>query len=295
MMKKMIAILLMAVVVLSLTGCSGFGYVYTDSNRYTSGNASIRDRVEALDISWLSGSVRVEYHNSDRIELSEESQRRLSEDTRLHWYLDGSTLMVKYAASGAHTLSNLNKQLTVLLPEALKLDDVKIAVSSAEVEADGLNADDIYVATASGRVALRQQGKADTIKLDSASGAVALAVENADTLRVNTASGDVVVDAARLENVEVNSASGKTIMKFAQEPRKIDVDTASGNVTLYMPATAGFTVDLDSISGRVGGNMKLEKVDDDTYRYGDGSCRIEVDSASGSINMEENKDAELSI
>jgi DUF4097 and DUF4098 domain-containing protein YvlB len=205
--------------------------------------------------------------------------------------VDGRKLYVKYAASGFRALPNLNKQLTVLLPETLRLDDLKISVASGEVEADGINADEIHLQSASGRIALRQVGHAEKIRVETASGGVAVAAGDADSLKINTASGQVIVNAIQADEVSVNTASGAVTLQFADAPDRIDADSVSGNVTIRLPREAGFTADVDSLSGVVRCQQDADRRGDDTYVYGNGRCRIEADTVSGNLLVEINADA----
>lgn len=290
-MKKTALILLLTALCVLLCSCGSVGYVYTDADDYTAGGASIHQRVEDIDINWLDGSVRVDYHGGSDIIISETSDRSLKRDTELHWQVDGRKLYVKYAASGFRALPNLNKQLTVLLPETLRLDDLKITVASAGVEADGINADEIHLQSASGRIALRQVGHAEEIKVDTASGGVAVAAGDTDSLKINTASGQVIVDAIQADEVKVNTASGAVTLQFSDAPDRISADSVSGNVTIRLPREAGFTADVDSLSGTVRCQQDADKRGDDTYVYGNGHCRIEADTVSGNLQVEINADA----
>lgn len=288
-MKKTALLLMMMALCLLLSSCTSLGYVYPDGDQYTAGGEHITGRVEDLDINWLDGSVMIGCHDGDGIILREEADQSLSSDMELHWRLDGRKLVVKYAASGFRALPSRNKQLTVLLPENLQLDDVRITVASAQVEADGLNADEIHIQSASGQVALRQRGRADEIRVETASGGVAVAVENADRLKITTASGQVVVDALRLEEVKAATASGQVILQFAGQPDKIEADSVSGNVTIRLPEKVGFTAEVSSVSGRVGGNMETRRRGDDTYVHGSGAVDVEVDTVSGNVFFEVNE------
>ncbi|MBO5501401.1 MAG: DUF4097 family beta strand repeat protein, partial [Clostridia bacterium] len=162
-MKKITLLLLLTALCLLVTSCASVGYVYTDAKKYTAGGTRIDGRVEDIDINWIDGAVIVGRHDGDGIILREISGKKLSQDEELHWYLDGKELKVQYAASGFRRMNGLQKELTVLLPAGLELDDVKINVASAEVQADGIEADEINVNTASGRVALRQVGHAEKV------------------------------------------------------------------------------------------------------------------------------------
>ncbi|MBE5794787.1 MAG: DUF4097 domain-containing protein [Clostridiales bacterium] len=287
-MKKIALPLLLIALCLLLCSCTSLGSVYPNAEKYTAGGTSISKRVEDIDINWGDGMVNVAYHEGDEIILKETADKKLSKDLELHWYLDGKELKVQYAASGIRTLPNLDKELTVLLPAGLELDDVKINVASAEVQADGIEADEINVNTASGRVALRQAGHAEKVAVNSASGDVAVAIADADTLKINTVSGKVVADVYQADEVKGTSASGAVVMQFAHMPDQIDVDSVSGNVDFLLPANGGFTASVDSLSGSVRGNLDMKKLNDDKYVYGNGDCRISVDTVSGNVRFDEN-------
>jgi len=283
--------LMLTALCLLLCSCTSLGYVYPDGDEYTSGGGRITGRVEEIVIGWLDGSVIVAYHDGDAIILREESEKQLDSDTELHWRLEEKKLQVKYAASGFRALPSLNKQLTVLLPHSLRLEDAHISVASAQVEADGLRADEIHIQSASGQVALRQAGHAEEIRVETASGGVAVAVEDARQMKITTVSGQVVVDALRLEEVKADTVSGTVVLQFAGEPDKIEADSVSGNVTIRLPEKVGFTAEVSSVSGRVGGNMETRRRGDDTYVHGSGAVDVDVDTVSGNVFFEVNEGA----
>lgn len=287
-MKKLTLLLLLMALGLVLTSCTSLGYVYPNGDAYTAGGARIDSRVEDLQINWMDGMVNVAYHNGDEIILQETAGRELSRDQELHWLLDGKELKVQYAASGLRTLPSLKKELTILLPQNLRLDDVTINVASAEVQADGMDADEISVNTASGRVALRQAGHGEKVAINTASGDVAVFVTDVDTLKINTASGQVIADVYQVDEVKTNTASGAVVMQFAQMPDRINMDSVSGNVAFHLPVDGGFTADVDTLSGAVRGNLNVKRRGDEEYMYGNGKCRIEVDTVSGNVTFEEN-------
>lgn len=285
-MKKTTLLLLLAALCLLLSSCTSLGSVYTNADKYTAGGARIDQRVEDIDINWVDGMVTIEYHNGDEIILKE--TENLSRDQELRWLLDGRQLKVQYAASGLRALSGLQKELTVQLPAGLVLDDVKINVASAEVQADGIEADEINVNTASGRVALRQTGHAEKVTVNTASGDVAVALSDADELKLNTASGKVIADIYQADEVKANTVSGNVVLQFANLPDTLKADSVSGKVNLLLPAGSGFTADVESLSGSVRGDLDMKKLGDGEYVYGNGRCRIEVDTVSGNVVFDEN-------
>ncbi|MBQ8556032.1 MAG: DUF4097 family beta strand repeat protein [Clostridia bacterium] len=293
-MKKIALALMLTALCLLFCSCStqdyiypGSSYTYADGEDYSAGGGNISGRVEKVDISWLDGMVNIAYHDGGEIVLSETADQELEEDTKLHWQLEGKTLYVKYAASGFRRQSGLEKQLTVQLPEDLRLEDVEIAVASAAMQADGLKADAVHIQSGSGCVALWQSGEVGEIKVDTASGSVDVAVEAAGKLVINTASGEVRVDGYQVDQMEAATASGYLSLQFAHTPDKISVDAVSGNVTIRLPKDAGFTAEISSVSGAVSGSLLMERKDDGRYVSGDGHCRIRVDTVSGDVQLSE--------
>ena len=248
-MKKRTAIIFIAVAVclaLVIGAIKRIGYA--DGDRYAAGNARISDEVKAIDINWVSGKVSVAAYDGDEILLTEEADRQLPEEKQMHWLLDGDTLRVQYTGPRAFRMNNAHKELTVLLPEDLLLDEVNINVVSA-----GLDVEDI----------------------------------NAEVLHINTVSGQVRAECSRVEEAKANSVSGGVHLLFERAPGKITADSVSGSLKISLPGDAGFEAEMDSVSGRVNSSFDLERKDDDTYVYGNGRCRIDANTVSGKLTLDE--------
>lgn len=273
-MKKTTLILVLIALCLLLSSCISTGgiglsfgrYTYEDASRYTPGAAKIRDNVKALDINWIAGDVQIEYHGGSEVILSETSARSLKAGEDLHWYLDGSTLRVKYAASGFRSgAMNYGKSLTVQLPKGMQLEDVKINAVSAAVKVADLTAEKISIDTVSGKV--------------SADGC------EAESMAVNTVSGAVEVYARQMKKLTVNTVSGSQTLEAAVVPERINAESVSGKVTICLPEGAGFTANADSVSGSVNGSLPMERKGK-RYTSGNGACSIDVETVSGSIRFD---------
>lgn len=274
MMKKSTLILLLLTLCLVLCSCtingvSIGGYTYENADRYTAGDAGIDSRVENIDVSWIAGNVQTARHSGSDIRLSETSGRTLKKDEQLHWWLDGDTLYVKYAESGYISSRNLNKQLTLLLPASLELEDISISTVSANVETDTLNA--------------------RAITLNTVSGNIDAAAASAARVKIDSVSGNVKLSADRIDDLKADSVSGDVTLRFDRMPASIDADTVSGDLTLLLPEDAGFSVRIDSVSGRVKGNLSMTPNGKDSYIRGDGRCTITADSVSGDVILDSNK------
>ena len=67
-------------------------------------------------------------------------------------------------------------------------------------------------------------------------------------------------------------------------PKSIDLDAASGNITLALPENSDFTADIDTGSGKVETGLALKK-SGDSYVNGSGTNKISIDTASGDVNI----------
>ena len=149
-------------------GLSGINYEHPE--KYTVGGAAFTDKVEQVEIHWLSGSVTVTGHKGNEIRFSETANRNLTNDLSMHYWLDGSTLRIQFCRSGKWNLNGLEKDLTLQLPERL-LQSLTVDTVSARVNLEDLAMEDLDVDTVSGSVTLCLPADADfTLDFDTVSG-----------------------------------------------------------------------------------------------------------------------------
>ena len=271
---------------------------------YSVGDAEITDTVKNLDVQWSSYRVEVVYHKGDGILLTEDTGAELSEEQRMHWKLDGDTLRVRFSGGGIIMLpSGTRKNLTLSLPEDFRGETIAISVANADVVSDTLrakrlkidsssgdisvgaeNISSVELSNASGRIDLRHTGTSQYVTLQSSSGAITAELDSVEKLDAETASGDVKVSAASLADVEADSSSGEISLTVREYMAACRIDTASGEVTLKLPETLGFTAEVDTASGDFESDIAL-KHRGDSYVAGDGNAEIEIDTSSGNISI----------
>lgn len=295
-MKKRIAILHLAALLVLLCGCTmekkiGLPNIGADAG-YNVGNGEVTEKIQKIEIDWASGVVTLARDGGNTVRIEEPSEN-LEDWQKVHWRVEGTTLHILFDQPGAVDFLNLDwgsqKKLTVTVPESVLLDEYEISAASAKI-GGSVQAKTLKVETASGGVKL--ECAADDLRVDTASGGVDLDC-TAEKLAVDTASGDVLLrHSGKAEHVEINTASGK-VSAILGSVSELAADTASGNVSI----TADFVRngDVDSASGKVAlelGNSP-EKLDVDTASGSvtltlprDADFTVEVDTASGDFNCE---------
>lgn len=289
-------------------GCGG-SLTYPSAGKYTSGSGSVEGMtVKDIDLSWHAGKVNIIYHSEETITFSETSDRALSNELSLHWWLDGSTLRIQFAASGRRNLSAMQKELTLALPESFVAQDVRISLASADLQTATLRAEHISVNTASGDVQLSldsakeiqvnsasgavqllQTGSTDTLKLHTASGDLDVVMEQVGYAEAETASGNIKVKADRLTKGKAETASGEVALYTRQIPTDYRIETSSGDVSVFYPVDASFTLKIDTASGDFKSDFAM-KQNGKSYICKDGVSSLRIETASGDISMYASED-----
>lgn len=299
-----------AAIVLAMSLVTGASAGKNEKTVYNTGNAVLTVPVDELDIEWAAGSVTVQTHRKDTIEIAETAGKELSTDEQMHWTVEKGELKIVYQKPGmgkGFSISSLfgafsGKDLTVTLPETLVLRKVGIESASAPVSgvfntaeldietASGAvraqtGAADIEVETASGKVELTHSGTADKVGIESASGAVEAVLGMVGSFEGETASGKMDV---RMEGFsrecKFETASGKIDASFGVLGKKLGIESASGNITLTVPEDAGFTARFSSFSGKIECGIPV-KTSGKNYIAGDGSTAVDIETASGSVTV----------
>ena len=324
-MKKTISILTTLILICSfvLSGCGlvhigsdgdadlisnvNGDFEYGDIDEFLVGGATISEKIDAVVIDWPAGKVSVKNTSDDKISFSETSDKELTDDMKLRYHVDGTTLFIVYSLPKIISLKNTNKNLKLDLPETFAANSFTVYLASADIEAErivskntiinsasgsiGVNvegADRIELSAASGDIHLMQKGTVKEIEIDTASGKVSAVTGNIGELSIDTASGDVELSSDSVGKFDFETASGKVKLGIRDAFNDGEIETASGGVTLTLPEKQGFALEYDTASGDFDSGLPL-KMNNGGYVYGDGSARLEVETASGGLQIFEYK------
>jgi len=284
---------------------SGFPFYYRSNNQSTidDGSKIVSDTesiaassVSQIKIDWVAGSVDIRVGEGDEITFYETANRALTDAQKMRYTLSGSgQLSIKYCADLENVFdwfNNLNynmpsKALVITVPASMlgSLDRLVIDVVSAEVTVDGAYATDMDINSVSGGVEALNL-TCSTLDLGSTSGRIVTENCVADEVDVNAVSGNIRLSGT-FNDIKTENVSGDTSITCANVPEKISADGVSGNVTLKLPETAGFTAKLDSVSGGLSCAFP-GTLSDKMVVVGDGSASYRFNTVSGSIRIEQN-------
>lgn len=236
---------------------------------YTGGEIRVpAESITALSIDWVAGDVKIMVTDGEEIVVTEHADRGIPEEYALCVETD-NTLRIRYS-NDVWGNDMPEKDLTVLLPRTM-------AENLTAVDLSGVSAD-----FAVGKLTVR-----DAFSFDTTSGKLEMQSMNAPQAKatVSSVSGKVELDGSFRE-VKAGSTSGEIDLMLRNAPAAVEVSTVSGEVDAELPAGTGFTLDYSTVSGELECDFPLTKSVDGKYVCGDGACRMEIGTTSGSLSVE---------
>ena len=270
-----IAILVMGSILLGTIAYETFSFSSReDSNgehtvMYGSTYSGDPNVIKNININWAAGSITIVRGREKNITISEseiKDQRYAMQITEI-----GNTVTIDYC-DDMNSLFGFGKRkpdakdLVIYVPAHWDCRSLEIDAASASVEVRDLTI-----------------GEVD---FDGASAVCNFENCIIDDLEVDTASGDVTFSGT-LKQLQFDAASASFTASFDNVPDRIDMDTMSGDLDIFLPEKCGFEVSLDALSGDFFSEFNVTQVDD-TYIYGDQHCRIRVNAMSGDVNIRKN-------
>ncbi len=128
-----------------------------------------------------------------------------------------------------------------------RLSLILIDSVSAEVSISKLSAETLRSDCVSGDVALADM-KIGSAFIDHVSGDLRCSNVTADYLKMDSVSGACQYTGS-VKKLDFDSTSGDITVDSSEFPSEMNTDTVSGNAFFTIPEGAGFTAELDSVSG----------------------------------------------
>lgn len=306
-MKRIIAILLTGLMLFSVAciriSCS-VPVHYSNADKYTAGDFTYDEtKVKKVEIEWISGSVTLK-NGRGTLSVSESCEKELSEEEQMHWWIDGTTLKIKFCKSGENlSLTDVKKKdLSIELPAFADLDievasgkiigesmldlgNLKIETASGGTDIKFLSAKEVKVEAASGKTVFGKVSVSGEFEADTASGGLTVDEISANEVDVNSASGGITFGKITAEKLDIDNASGSVALGI-QSVSKVNIDSTSGGVKITLSdKDAGAKIKFDAVSGGFGTQLPFEK-EGSVYTIGQGLIDMEIDVVSGSVTVD---------
>ena len=227
----------------------------------------VPSQIREIAVEWAAGSIRILPKDITEIHITEESTTQSQKP--MVWKVRDGKLSIQYAEHKKISLGidtqwdEISKDLLIEVPKDWQCDSMEVTAAAASLEVKDLT--------------IRE------MEFDGASGNCVFDNCTVETLDLDTASGNVHFTGS-LEQMDCDAASADILLELSNNPRSLDMDTASGDLDVTLPADAGFTVTLDTLSGDFESDFDTT-MHGERYVAGNGSCRIDVDAMSGDVTV----------
>lgn len=221
--------------------------------------------ISELKIEWVAGDILIQPTDTDQITVKEDGVS--DEKYAMVLRQSGNTLKIQFCEDtafgfGIHfNTPDITKDLTILVPKDWQLDSLEIDCASATVEVNDMT--------------IRE------VDFDGASGTCEFENCTVEEMDIDTASGDVKF-VGSLGMLDCDAASASVYAVLSNTPRRLDMDSMSGDLEIILPEDAGFTLALTAMSSDFTSDFETT-MKNGNYVCGDGSCRINVDALSGDV------------
>lgn len=223
--------------------------------------------VRNIEIEWVAGSITLQKDpNINEIHVCESSPI----DSKYTMVLkqSGQTLKIQFSEDDIGPISlgidaDVSKDLVITVPMDWECGSLEIDTAAAEVVIQDLTIHEF--------------------DFDGASGVCKLTNCDVNEMDIDTASGDVHFSGT-LETLDCDAASADCSIEVTNIPRSIKLDGMSGDLELILPPDAGFTCNLDSMSGSFDSDFEFG-MHGDSYICGNGDCSIKVTALSGAVSI----------
>lgn len=222
------------------------------------------DEVDSLVIEWATGSIVIERGDTDTITISEDAVSNKRYEMEIS--RSGKTVEIQFCDDaisfvGITNIKAINKDLVITVPQQWEMRELEVDAASAD-----LIVSDMTIQTAD---------------FNMASGEIRMHNCNVDKIDLDTASGDVEFSGT-LNVLECDAASANCVIEVFNAPNQINMQSASGNLELYLPEDCGFRCSMETLSGHFSSDFPTGN-SDGLYIYGNGICQIDLEAMSGNI------------
>lgn len=224
-------------------------------------------QIQNIEIDWVAGSIAI--HKSDSLSniIVDEFSPAASQHNMVVKQ-SGQTLKIEFCEESIKFPSfginvDVSKDLVIRVPRNWNCNNLEIDAAATDVNIQDLT--------------IRE------LDFDGASGNLILDNCNIEELDIDTASGDVEF-VGILQNLDFDAASAKFYGEFFENPRNLKMDSMSGDLELVLPPDAGFTCEMDTMSGNFKSDFEFGTIGE-TYIHGDGDCQIKISALSGDVDI----------
>ena len=264
---------------------------YNYDNYIVAKNESFSDKINDINVDWISGEVRIKRSDSNKIKLIQKIPSNFSKKKLAKIMVDGDSLSI-YDNSAKKFFIGINLPkptiLELYLPNKL-YDKITLYTTSADIYSTYIRSNTVEANTVSGAIGL--SGNINKINLDTTSGHIDIAKLNLKdiynkNLTCSSVSGKMNLSGV-FSDIKAESTSSNIKITSSKMLSSLYCETTSANVDLSIPDNPGFTLNFDKVSGFLDSDFELNR-HSDLYTYKNGITDLYLSTTNGNLTIIKN-------
>ena len=110
-----------------------------------------------------------------------------------------------------------------------------------------------------------------------------------DEIDIDMVGNMLTIDSVWCHELNVNAVNVAATLHYVTLPDEIDLDGVNTTLRLYVPPTAGLTIDMDAVNTSLDSELPVRKEGKKTTIVGDGRCQVDIDAVNGEVYINEIK------
>lgn len=242
--------------------------------------------ITGIDIDWPNGDVQLIPYDGETIKTVAVKQTDIAQNKQIEYEIKNDVLYI--TTSARSILPFISENYTditckLYIPQEIFLQDQKdisVRTVDGDIKINGLNAGHLSLSSVSGTI-LTDEITAERITIQTTSGDILNTESQSTVFESSTVSGDTESTMQARELI-VESVSGNVSCTAVSMFDRADIQTISGNVTLYLPNNEGFELNLSTTSGSFSCDKILER-EGDARIYRSGKIPLNIQTVSGNV------------
>lgn len=223
---------------------------YEHADQYIMGGTTLNQPVHDIDIAWLADSLIIEAYDGTQVSFYETASGVLDDNTTLYYRLEpNGDLSIQYAKSGYQIPkddSTFHKQLHLLIPRSMKVDDLDVSAVGTSVVIRGIECKE---------------------------------------LSPELVAADVYIHDVKCHSLDADIVSSQLESHFTTLPDEIGMEAVASKVTFFVPENAGIDCEMDRVAAQFECDLPYFKRGTGHYVIGNQACEMDIDAVSSSVNI----------
>lgn len=217
--------------------------------------------ITSVKVEWARDKVEIYTYNGSEIRFFEKSDKTIHENNRLTYNLEdnGEELVIKYNSDYRHNESNVvinsnkyqEKELVVMLPKNLKLDNLEVNAISSDIEITDLEAmvKSVTINVPVGDIDLNNL-KIELLTINAVSADVDIEKIVAEKISASLVTADFDFE-GQFKVLKTSNISGDINIKVENKFTELVISNTTGKITVEIPQNFDPAIKATSVSGRI--------------------------------------------